>query len=357
MPTTYTYLNSAFTQNLGIYHSRLRREITTSAISSANLLSIDRNSSTVYITFNTTLSNGDITTLNTIVANHPNNSVLSPIVKNTNPSSSSDETKGYSVGDEWINYSNKTIWKCINSFKNVAEWIEIGTITNVGPVGSTGATGQTGAQGSTGAQGATGQTGQTGSQGATGQTGAQGSQGATGQTGPTGAQGPTGPTGASSLTGLTDITLTGLTASNLLQYNSSLSKWVNVNPLNVSSRGYKFMDTVNNNTTLTTSASTFTTISSFSITTSSAINLDYLIFFECELNITASTTYLEYQILVGGVAYGLRSTTALTRNIIVTTQAYVPNVPTGTVISVQIRRSAGTGTCTLVSKSLIAFGV
>jgi hypothetical protein len=70
-----------------------------------------------------------------------------------------------------------------------------------GDTGDTGATGATGAQGIQGVKGDTGNTGATGATGLTGPQGIQGIKGDTGDVGPTGPQGPIGLTGATGATG------------------------------------------------------------------------------------------------------------------------------------------------------------
>lgn len=82
--------------------------------------------------------------------------------------------------------------------------------------------GGTGATGPTGPTGPTGETGATGPAGATGDTGPIGPTGATGETGLTG---DTGPQGATTLDELTDVTLSGPTAGQILEYTGTA--WVN----------------------------------------------------------------------------------------------------------------------------------
>ena len=277
---TYNYSTSAFVKNLGVYNYRLYQEINSSSISSAKLLNIDQQPSNVKLTFSASLSSMDQTTLNTIITNHPNNSIKSTILKITDPTTTDDETKGYTIKDEWINSQDKKIWMCISGTKDSAEWIQLNPKLN----------------------------------------------------------------------------LTAPANGDLLKYNSATTEWNNSNPLSVNTRAYKFANVVNNSTVLTTTSATFISVG-VSITTSSVANLDYIIKFESELNTTNSTTPLDFQILVGGVVYGLKNSTALTKNVIISTTTYVPNVPTGTVITVQVKRNSGTGTCVLTNKTLLVLGI
>ena len=280
---TYTYLLSAFVKNLGIYHNRLIDEINSNSIASGKILSITRDPTNIIFIFDSSLTNPDKSKLDTIVANHPNSSILPLIYKTVDPTSTDDETKGYSLNNEWINYTLKKIWKCINVFKNSAEWIEIGNnlSTNILNPADT----------------------------------------------------------------------------ELLQYKSTSSKWENINPLLVNSRSYNFSSNINSFATITTTSATFLTISALSITTVSSINLNYFILFTSELNISNTTTILGYQILVNGVAYGLKNCASVTTNNCISTSTFVSNVPNGTIITVQVRRSTGTGTCNLINKNLSVIGL
>jgi hypothetical protein len=130
-------------------------------------------------------------------------------------------------------------------------------------IAARGATGPTGATGSTGPTGATGVTGPTGATGAastvTGPTGPTGATGATGPGVPTG--GTTGQIlakidgsnyntewitntggGASSVAELTDVELTTLANNQILLYNSTSSKWENVDTDVLTGANYDVLD-------------------------------------------------------------------------------------------------------------------
>ena len=93
-----------------------------------------------------------------------------------------------------------------------AEWI-------ASVQGVEGPAGPAGPQGPQGPQGATGPTGPTGPQGNVGP------EGPAGATGPQGPQGPEGPSGATSLAGLTDVSATAPTDSQVLAWNNTGSTW------------------------------------------------------------------------------------------------------------------------------------
>jgi hypothetical protein len=97
-----------------------------------------------------------------------------------------------------------------------------------GPSGPTGPQGAQGIQGNQGIQGPTGPTGQQGLIGPTGPQGIQGIQGIQGPLGPTGQTGPTGPIGANNLSQLLDVNVGTIDEGDLLQYDTTLNKWVSV---------------------------------------------------------------------------------------------------------------------------------
>lgn len=84
-----------------------------------------------------------------------------------------------------------------------------------------------GPTGATGPQGPVGPEGPEGPPGADGATGATGSTGATGATGSAGATGATGPAGSTVLSGMTDAAITSPANTQVLTYDSSISKWKN----------------------------------------------------------------------------------------------------------------------------------
>ena len=118
--STKSYSSTAFIKNKGIFCKRLKNEI---SISLPTIIDVVYNKFNVILTFSNNLSVENINTLNTIISNHPNNSILPPFTHNINPSINDDINNGYFTGDYWINYSTKRIWRCINDYPNNAEWI------------------------------------------------------------------------------------------------------------------------------------------------------------------------------------------------------------------------------------------
>lgn len=147
-----------------------------------------------------------------------------------------------------------------------------GDLGPTGPTGPAGAdstvVGPTGPQGATGPAGANGATGPAGSAGPTGPAGSAGADGSTGPTGPAGSAGqgvPVGGTagqilakvdgtdyntewitntggGASSVAELTDVLLTDLADNQVLLYNSTNSKWENVDTDVLTGTNYDVLD-------------------------------------------------------------------------------------------------------------------
>ena len=138
-----------------------------------------------------------------------------------------------------------------------------GSQGDLGPTGPQGDLGPTGPQGEIGVQGPTGPNGDTGPTGPNGDTGPTGPQG---DTGPTGAGVPVGGTtgqilakvdgtdyntqwvtnsgggGASSVDQLTDVQLTDLADNQVLLYNSTNSKWENVDTDVLTGTNYDVLD-------------------------------------------------------------------------------------------------------------------
>ena len=144
MASSYTYALSAFTNatalNIPVDPQRLTKELATSSITTA-LFYLNINAANVVFTFVSALTAPQITTLNGIVAAHPNNSVAPPTTYTTDPTVNDEESKGYFAGDTWINYSTKTEWNCVNGYENNAEWLKkvkaLGDFYDVGISGLT----------------------------------------------------------------------------------------------------------------------------------------------------------------------------------------------------------------------------
>ncbi len=173
-----------------------------------------------------------------------------------------------------------------------------GSSTNPGPTGPAGANGVTGANGATGPAGADGATGPTGpGGGATGPTGPAGSVGATGPAGATGSTGAAGPTGATGLNGNTGPAgATGANGTSGTPGATGATGPAGSGGINIQSVS------VTGDQTLTAAA--YTNVPSLTLTFTPTQATTFIQFTAAGLGYTASTSIVEFQVLVNGVAVG-----------------------------------------------------
>jgi len=134
MSSSYTYLNSAFTNaiSLGVPINQLRltKEIQSSNITRL-LQFIDQNASSVIITFSGALTVPEITTLSgSIIPNHPNNSIPAPSNFTITPTVNNDESSGFYSGYKWVDSTSGSIYVCADGYKSQAQWKKTPSVLN-----------------------------------------------------------------------------------------------------------------------------------------------------------------------------------------------------------------------------------
>ena len=307
MASSYTYALSAFTNatalNIPVDPQRLTKELATSSITTA-LFYLNINAANVVFTFVSALTAPQITTLNGIVAAHPNNSVNPPTTFTTNPTVNDDESKGYFAGDLWINYSTKTTFRCINGYKGQAEWVRQIKLMDE----------------------------------------------------------------------LSDVVITGATASNILQYNGS--NWVNVAPIGLTGSAYRDEQYAFNNTTAISSGfNAFTSLATPTLTTSNNKNLVYYLSGILEFTESNVDAVMTYGFKVGGTS--LTSSRMLVRSnnaghyIVASIDSIAdgglgtgtgPGIGNGSLVEMEVIRQGLTGTpisgtCTILNRSIQMIGL
>lgn len=97
---------------------------------SANYLGIKNNQVTVFIKFNTSLSAGEKTTLDGIIASH-NPIIIQEInpqhnlIATTDPATGNDETQNFEFGSLWKNSTSNEIFMCSDPTQSTAVWKQI----------------------------------------------------------------------------------------------------------------------------------------------------------------------------------------------------------------------------------------
>lgn len=123
MSNIVTYSLSDFPLNK-IYNDRLVNEVYGSDISVIlnDILIVE---SVVTLTFSSELTEGDITTLNAIVAAHPNSTIKESNTNSVDPGVSNDIDNGFQPGNIYVNSASGTVFVCIASDPGVAKWGQI----------------------------------------------------------------------------------------------------------------------------------------------------------------------------------------------------------------------------------------
>lgn len=129
MSTVTKSLSGDFGNDLNI--SKFIYEILGSSIVTS-LIGIELDGDDVNITFTSSLSGGETTTLNALIAAHTSTELTdnlgdrtSTLVSTSNPAVSNDITQNYEPGSFWINQSTDSAFICINGPTGAANWQEI----------------------------------------------------------------------------------------------------------------------------------------------------------------------------------------------------------------------------------------
>ena len=299
------YANSSFTNtialNTAIDPQRLSREVQSSAIS-INLLYISQSSTGITFTFASSLTGGDTTLLNAIVASHPNNSVAPPTTFPNAyygitgvPGTGNDERSGYFAMDSWVRYTpgntaTKEIYTCYNGYTTNANWVKQIKV----------------------------------------------------------------------LDDLNDVVISGATANNVLQYNGS--NWINVPANTITTVANKDMQTATTATAQTSAfnPTTWTTPTSMpTLTTSNTKNMDYYLSNLFMLSDPNFNAILTYRFNVNGV--GITGTTKQvlinqSHTIVVPMDGYISNVGNGQLIKMEVLRGLSGATAVAGSSATIERG-